>query len=128
MGEYFRSESTRGSLDFLYRLLFLKIRDLSPGNPPPPLQIHLRLWDASKLENPPTPGTSSFGPTSFKPLPDGIANVVLEASETPQPGQIVLAGSNNTYMNALSRHVPNKPWQAQTLTMLLSVFVYDFHH
>ncbi|CAN1781330.1 Peroxisomal membrane protein 13 [Linum perenne] len=59
-------------------------------------------------------GTSSSGPAPFKPPSDGSTSAVVEASGTAQPGEIVPAGSNNTNMNALSRPVPNRPWQPQT--------------
>ncbi|CAN0927280.1 Peroxisomal membrane protein 13 [Linum grandiflorum] len=59
-------------------------------------------------------GGSSSGPAPFKPPSDGSTSAVVEASGTAQPGEIVPAGSNNSNMNALSRPVPNRPWQPQT--------------
>ncbi|KAG8642074.1 hypothetical protein MANES_12G057905v8, partial [Manihot esculenta] len=61
-------------------------------------------------------GTSSSGPTPFKPSSPGSTSDVVEASGTAKPGEIVPAVNKNTTVagNSLGRPVPTRPWELQT--------------
>ncbi|KAJ9176714.1 hypothetical protein P3X46_011996 [Hevea brasiliensis] len=61
-------------------------------------------------------GTSSSGPTPFKPSSPGSTSDVVEASGTAKPGEMVPAVNKNTTVNgnSLGRPVPTRPWEQQT--------------
>ncbi|XP_061962574.1 peroxisomal membrane protein 13-like [Populus nigra] len=80
-----------------------------PGSSPPP-----KPWERA--------GTSSSGPTPFKPPSPGSTSDVVEASGTTKPGEIVPATGGNTVAtaNSFGRPVPTRPWEQQNAGTMYS--------